>query len=103
MYDVFLKICSIEIYYSLTILPFIIVQYKLKTALLYIPHINKGDDWLKSYLIVCAFQEVLEHLIFYILPEYDSADFFNTNKCSGNVSSYISNACGTAVLLICVN
>jgi len=55
MYDVFLKICSIEIYYSLTISPFIVVQYKLKTTLLCIPHINKGDDWLKSYFAVCAF------------------------------------------------
>jgi len=55
MYNVFLKICSIEIYYSLTISTFIVVQYKLNTALLCIPHINKGDNWLKSYFAVCAF------------------------------------------------
>lgn len=76
MYYVFLKICSIEIYYSLTILPFSVVQYKLKAALLYIPHINKGDDWLKSYLVICAFTEVLKHLIFHILPEFAPADIF---------------------------
>jgi len=64
MYDVFLKICSIEIYYSLTFLPFSVVQYKIKTALLYSPQINKGDDWLKNYLTVCTFQEVLKYLIF---------------------------------------
>jgi hypothetical protein len=55
---------SIEIYYSLTFLTFNIAQYKLKKGLLYIPQINKGDDWLKSYL-VCTFQEVLKHLIFF--------------------------------------
>jgi len=64
MYDVFLKICSIEIYYSLAFLPFSVVQYKLTTALLCIPQINKGDDWLKSYFAVCTFQEVLKHLMF---------------------------------------